>query len=93
MSTQEPGADETPFEFPCSFPIKVFGPALPEFRVRVLALIREHVAEIDETAVRENLSSGGRYLSMTVTIEATDRAQLDAIYRALTACELVTMAL
>ncbi|WP_233279635.1 YbeD family protein [Acidihalobacter yilgarnensis] len=73
--------------------MKVFGPALPEFRVRVLALIREHVAEIDETAVRENLSSGGRYLSMTVTIEATDRAQLDAIYRALTACELVTMAL
>ncbi|OBS10133.1 YbeD family protein [Acidihalobacter prosperus] len=93
MSDREQDGAETSFEFPCRFPIKVFGPAVPEFRGRVLALIREHAATVDDDAVRENLSRGGRYLSLTVTIEATDRAQLDAIYRALTACELVTMAL
>ncbi|WP_231940896.1 YbeD family protein [Acidihalobacter aeolianus] len=94
MSTQPPGDDaEALFEFPCSFPIKVFGPSHPEFRVRVVELIREHAPEVTDEAVRENLSRGGNYLSLTVTIEATDRAQLDAIYRALTGCELVTMAL
>ena len=93
MNSQESGTEDSPFVFPCSFPIKVFGPAVPEFRERVLALIREHAPDVDEHAVRENLSRGGRYLSMTVTIEAKDRGQLDAIYRSLTACELVTMAL
>lgn len=81
------------WEFPCHFPIKVFGPAVPEFRVSVLSLIREYAPEVNDGAVREKLSRGGRYLSMTVMIEATGRDQLDAIYRALTACELVTLAL
>lgn len=81
------------WEFPCRFPIKVFGAAVPEFRASVLSLIREYAPEVNDDAVREKLSRGGRYLSMTVMIEATDRHQLDAIYRALTACELVTLTL
>lgn len=93
MSVQNPSEGHTVLEFPCSFPIKVFGPAIPEFRERVLALIREHAPDVDDQAVRENLSRGGRYLSLTVTVEATGQKQLDAIYRALTACELVAMAL
>jgi putative lipoic acid-binding regulatory protein len=38
-------------------------------------------------------SRGGNYLSVTVTIRAESRAQLDAIYRDLTGDERVLMAL
>lgn len=93
MNERNSDTESVTLVFPCSFPIKVFGPAIPEFRERVLALIREQAPDVGDHAVRENRSRGGRYLSLTVTVEATGQGQLDAIYRALTACELVTMAL
>ncbi|MBT8072227.1 MAG: DUF493 domain-containing protein, partial [Xanthomonadales bacterium] len=38
-------------------------------------------------------SSSGTYLSVTVTIEATSKPQLDRIYQDLTDCEQVLIAL
>jgi len=38
-------------------------------------------------------SSGGKYVAVTVVIEATSREQLDAIYQDLTADERVVWAL
>jgi putative lipoic acid-binding regulatory protein len=38
-------------------------------------------------------SGKGNYVSITVTVQATSRAQLDAIYMDLTACELVLYAI
>lgn len=93
MNADNRNTRDTLFEFPCQYPIKVFGPALPEFRERVLMLIGKHVGSEDQIQVRVNHSRRGRYQSLTVTIEAHDRAQLDAIYQDLTACELVAMAL
>ncbi|HEX7061002.1 MAG TPA: DUF493 domain-containing protein [Woeseiaceae bacterium] len=43
--------------------------------------------------MREAASSGGRFVSLTVTITATSREQLDAIYRDLSADEQVLVAL
>lgn len=93
MNSGNQNSRDTLFEFPCQYPIKVFGPALPEFRKRVLTLIGKHVGSEDQILVRVNHSRKGRYQSLTLTIEARDRAQLDAIYQDLTACELVAMAL
>jgi putative lipoic acid-binding regulatory protein len=46
-----------------------------------------------EAAVTTRLSRGGRYVSVTVTIEALSQAQLDGIYRDLSGHERVMMAL
>lgn len=84
---------DTLFEFPCEFPIKIMGEQVPQFQPRVLEIVRTHAPEVCDEAVSTRPSRNGRYLAITVTINAQSKAQLDAIYYELTACELVSMAL
>ena len=65
----------------------------PGFQDRVLALIAGHVDEIGEGDVSRQESSNGRFLSVTVTIQATSRDHLDAVYRALTGVEEILVVL
>lgn len=87
------GERETLLEFPCEFPIKAFGAADDDFDALVVSLVRRHVPDLGEANVHSRLSNGGRYMSVTVTINATSREQLDAIYRELTDEARVVMAL
>ena len=84
---------ETLLEFPCQFPVKAMGRAEPGFDALVVQLVRQHVPDIREGAVTSRASRGGKWLSVTVTIEATSRVQLDAIYRSLSAHDKVVMTL
>ncbi len=79
--------------FPCDFPVKVVGWHAEDFDALVVSLVRRHAPDLGEGAVRVRASRGGRYLAVTVTVRATSREQLDAIYRELTACPRVLMAL
>jgi len=81
------------WQFPCEFPIKVFGKPTPEFEAFVLATIRKHVPNLDESTIEKKTSKEGNYLALTIKIQATSKDQLDAIYLELTASELVLMAL
>ena len=85
--------DQPYLQFPCEFPIKVLGQARPDFDVLVLDIVRRHVSDIHEGAMRTRSSRGGKYLSVTITIQAVSQNQLDAIYQDLTSCEHVLMAL
>lgn len=80
-------------EFPCVFPIKAMGYADATFESRVVDIVRHHAPDVAEDTVQRRPSVGGKYLSITVTIEAQSRGQLDAIYQDLTACEQVLVAL
>lgn len=84
---------ESIMEFPCQFPIKAMGRNSGNFEAQVVTLVRKHCPDLAEGAVVSRDSSGGKYLSVTVTVTATSREQLDNIYRELTACEEVLMAL
>ena len=85
--------DETLFEFPCEFPIKIMGKANDRFEIEVAQIIRKHVADLGESAIKRRESAKSNYAALTVTITATSREQLDAIYLDLTASEHVIMAL
>lgn len=85
--------EETLLEFPCEFPIKIIGTADCDLDTLVFSLVRPHAPDLGEGAIRRRTSSKGRYQSITVVINAQSKAQLDAIYRALTASEHVLMAL
>ena len=88
-------AKESLLEFPCRFPIKAMGRANGSFDAIVVQIVRKH-AELwadEESPVTSNPSSAGNYLSVTVVIEATSQAQLDAIYQDLTDSPEVLMAL
>ena len=85
--------DESLLEFPCEFPIKMMGRDTPEFRATARALVEKHAGDVADEAVTAALSRNGRFVSVTLTITATSREQLDTIYREVTAHEDVLMAL
>ncbi|MCU0934603.1 MAG: DUF493 domain-containing protein [Gammaproteobacteria bacterium] len=84
---------ESALTFPCRFPIKVLAAVRGGFDATVVEIVRRHAPGLSEAAVTTRLSRGGRYVSVTVTVEAESREQIDAIYRALTADDRVLMVL
>ena len=86
-------AEDSALEFPCKFPIKMMGRESPEFRATARALVEKHVGEVSDDAVQASFSRNGRFVSVTVTIIATSRQQLDDIYQDVTDHEDVLMAL
>ncbi len=93
MSDKDKNIDETLLEFPCEFPIKAMGRGTDDFDLVVVEIIRRHVPDLSETAVATRPSTKGNFISVTVTITATSKIQLDAIYMELSAHERVLVAL
>jgi len=83
---------DSAFTFPCSFPIKAMGVAADDFDALVVTLIRRHAPDLLEGSVSTRLSRRGKYMSVTVTLQAQSRLQLDDIYRELTRDKRVLMA-
>lgn len=89
-----PESTERPLlSFPCRFDIKAVGRATGDFDALVLELVGRHVHGVEAGAVRTRASANGAYLSVTVSIEAQSRSQLDAVYTELSGHERVLMAL
>ena len=80
-------------EFPSDFPIKVMGRQGSDLRVTTQAIIERHAGPQKESSIRTRTSADGNFLALTYLVHATSREQLDAIYRELTACKSVLMAL
>lgn len=85
--------DESLLEFPCEFPIKAMGRSESDFDALVVEIVRKHCPDLLEGAVKSRLSKEGKYVSVTVTIQAQSRVQLDRIYMDLSAHEKILMAL
>jgi len=85
--------DQALLSFPCDFPIKVMGLATPEFQAIVLDIVHQYCDKTDLRTVNTRASQGGKYHSITITINATGREQLDKIYLALSENSHVIMAL
>lgn len=86
--------DDAPgFEFPCDYQIKAMGIDDGRFHELVIGIIRRHCDSIREDSLRTRLSSAGKYVSVSIIIEASSREQLDAIYDDLTAHDKVLMRL
>ena len=80
-------------EFPCDFPIKVMGRQVDDIAALAVSIIRDRVPEFDPACLTHRQSQGGTYISVTATIRATSREQLDEIYSALTARDEILMVL
>jgi putative lipoic acid-binding regulatory protein len=85
--------EDTLLRFPVDFPLKVMGRNNDDFRSLVLGIVQKHMGEVDASKIEERPSSSGVYLGLTFTVYATSKAQLDALYMELTACEKVMVAL
>ncbi len=88
---QKPAGD--PPRFPRRFAVKAVGLAENDFEALVVGIVRRHAPDMGEDAVKSRPSTGGKYLAVTCTIEATSRRQLDAIYGDLSAHECIKWAI
>jgi len=79
--------------YPCAFPIKVMG-----LKVDGLVHAITHVAvqfdpQFDAKTIELRESRGGKYLAITITVNATSREQLDELYRTLSTHPMVKVVL
>lgn len=84
---------ETLLEFPCDFPLKIMGASSTGFAEAIVEVVRRHAPDFDAATVEMRASSGGKYVSLTCTVNATSKQQLDNLYRELTAHPLVKVVL
>ena len=79
--------------YPCDFPIKIMGVTQDGFAQTMVDVVLLHDPEFDADKMDMRPSSKGNYLSLTVTVRATSREQLDNLYRALSSHPMVKVVL
>ncbi len=79
--------------YPSAFPIKVMGLQVDGFVDAVLAVARHFDPDLDLATIERRPSSSGKYLGLTITVNATSRVQLDELYRTLSTHPMVKVVL
>jgi hypothetical protein len=80
-------------EYPSDFPIKIMGAMQDAFAETMVEVVRRHDPEFHAGKMAMRPSSKGNYLSLTVTVRATSREQLDNLYRELSSHAMVKVVL
>ena len=84
---------ESLIEYPCKFPIKVMGTKVEGLVHAITSITEQFDPAFDASSIELRESKGGKYLGVTVTVNATSRAQLDALYRTLSTHPMVKVVL
>ena len=79
--------------FPTAFPIKILGRREGGFAKAVIEIVLRHAPDFTPGTIETRPSREGRYISLTATVNATSREQLDALYRELCDHPAVVMVL
>ena len=93
MTMSQPQQPDSLLTFPCVFPMKVMGRREDGFAQVVSEIVLKHAPDFHPETIEMRSSKQGRYLSLTVTINARSREQLDALYSELSKHPMVTMVL
>jgi putative lipoic acid-binding regulatory protein len=84
---------ESLIEYPSAFPIKVMGSNADGLVHAVSLIAADFDPQFDASTIQLRPSKAGNYLGITLTITATSREQLDALYRALSTHPMVKVVL
>ncbi|MFN0299893.1 MAG: YbeD family protein [Burkholderiales bacterium] len=79
--------------YPTEFPLKVLGKRNERFAQTMLSIVMRHAPDFRAETIEMRPSREGQYLSLTFTINAVSREQLDALYQELCDHPMVTMVL
>ncbi|HSH07969.1 MAG TPA: DUF493 domain-containing protein [Burkholderiales bacterium] len=86
-------SEQSLLDFPTPFPIKIMGRSEGGFAQSVMEIVLKHAPDFQPATMEMRPSRQGKYISLTVTIEARSREQLDALYRELCDHPAVVMVL
>jgi putative lipoic acid-binding regulatory protein len=92
MESGDKGA-ESLLTFPTVFPMKVMGRREDGFAQTISEIVLRHAPDFHPETIEMRTSKNGRYLSLTVTINARSRDQLDGLYSELSKHPMVMMVL
>lgn len=81
--------EQSLIEYPSDFPIKVMGPTHIDFAPTIAEVVLGFDPTFDARKIEARPSGKGNYTGLTVTVRATSREQLDALYVALSAHPMV----
>jgi putative lipoic acid-binding regulatory protein len=84
---------ESLIEYPCKFPIKVMGTKVDGLVHAITSITQQFDPAFDASSIELRESKGGKYLGVTVTVNATSREQLDELYRTLSTHPMVKVVL
>jgi len=84
---------ESLLQYPTDFPIKVMGRREPSLVQTIVGIVQRHAPDFDPATVEMRTSKKNSYLSVTCTVRATSREQLDALYQELCDHPAVVMVL
>ena len=97
MSKQQPSNDspqaESLITYPSRFPIKVMGLKVDGLVHAITHIAAQFDPQFDAGTIALRESKGGKYLGVTVTVNATSREQLDELYRTLSTHPMVKVVL
>jgi putative lipoic acid-binding regulatory protein len=89
----QPPPEQPLLTFPTVFPMKVMGRREDGFAQTVSEIVRRHAPDFHPETIEMRTSKNGRYLSLTVTINARSKEQLDGLYVELSGHPMVIMVL
>ena len=90
--SNNPG-EKSLIQYPSRFPVKVMGANVDGFVNAVTTVARQFDPTFDAATVELRDSKAGKYLGVTITINATSREQLDELYRTLSTHPMVKVVL
>ena len=92
-ATPTPARQESLIEYPSLFPIKVMGNKVDGLVHAISQIAHQFDPAFDASTIELRESKGGKYLGVTITINATSREQLDELYRTLSTHPMVKVVL
>ena len=85
--------EQSLIEYPSDFPIKIMGAMQETFAQTMVEVVIRHDPSFHAGKMEMRPSTKGNYLSLTVTVRATSREQLDNLYRELSSHPMVKVVL
>ena len=84
---------ESLITYPSLFPIKVMGVKADGFVHAITVIAQQFDPSFDASTIEQRPSKSGKYLGVTITVNATSREQLDELYRTLSTHPMVKVVL
>jgi putative lipoic acid-binding regulatory protein len=91
--TEPTNRTDSLIEYPSEFPIKIMGIMQDAFAQTMMEVVTQYDPTFHAGKMEMRPSTQGKYLSVTVTVTATSREQLDNLYRALSSHPMVKVVL
>ncbi len=78
MSTPKDSSEV--WDFPCTLPIKIMGPAKDTLIPLATKIIQNHVDNFSPEGIRQTNSRTGKYLSLTAQVQFQNKEQVDNLF-------------